>query len=147
MAQGQAAEPHRAPHRALSLSVDLPYPLQVLQSFSSIEEDCTVCPSWCLTLRARGHSCGAALERHIPQYSLDVPTVSVAPAAVGVGTGEPGFLHGLWIPLPFSLSLPGCRNLPTTSPWGSGPVNDSLGHGSGTGESLGLGQLLPACCI
>ncbi|KAM5267433.1 cilia- and flagella-associated protein 65 isoform 1-T1 [Hipposideros larvatus] len=46
---------------------------KVLQNFNNIEEDCTVCPSWCLTLRARGHSYAAALEHHIPQYSLDAP--------------------------------------------------------------------------
>lgn len=65
-----------------------PGPLQVLQSFSNIEDDCTVCPSWNLTLRARGHSYAAALEHHVPQYSMDVPKVRVAPAAVGVGLGS-----------------------------------------------------------
>ncbi|KAF6113167.1 cilia and flagella associated protein 65 [Phyllostomus discolor] len=59
---------------------------KVLQNFSSIEEDCTVCPSWCLTLRARGHSCSAALERHIPQYCLDVPALFPA-----VSPGEPSY--------------------------------------------------------
>lgn len=69
-------------------------PPQVLQSYNNIEEDCTVCPSWCLTLRARGHSYCTALEHHIPQCSLDAPKVSVAPAAVGGETGEPVFFLG-----------------------------------------------------
>lgn len=72
--------------------------LQVQQSFNNIEEDCTLCPSWCLTLRAQGHSYQASLEHHIPQYSLDAPKVSVAPAAVESGTGEPGFCRGVRIP-------------------------------------------------
>lgn len=97
--QGQAGVLHRVRHRTLSLPVGR-MPLQVLQNFSNIEEDCTVCPSWCLTLRAQGHSYRAALEHHIPQYSLEVPKVSMAPAAGGGGTGEPGFCLGLQIPLP-----------------------------------------------
>ncbi|XP_013375236.1 PREDICTED: coiled-coil domain-containing protein 108 isoform X3 [Chinchilla lanigera] len=46
---------------------------KVLQSYNNIEEDCTVCPSWCLIVRARGHSYGATLEHHVPQYFLDAP--------------------------------------------------------------------------
>jgi hypothetical protein len=56
-----------------------------------------VCPSWCLKVRAQGHSYRAALEHHIPHYSLDAPKVRIAPAAMGVGCGV-----GLWIPLFFS---------------------------------------------
>ena len=58
---------------------------QVLQSYNNIEEDCTVCPSWCLTLRAQGHSYCPGLEHHIPQYTLHAPKVSMAPAAGEVG--------------------------------------------------------------
>lgn len=90
--------PYRIAYRTLSLSTG-PALLQVQQSFNNIEEDCTLCPSWCLTLRAQGHSYQAALEHHIPQYSLDTPKVSVAPAAVESGTGEPGFCRGVQIPL------------------------------------------------
>lgn len=61
------------------------WPLQVLQSYNNIEEDCTVAPSWCLKVRARGHSYYAALEHHIPQYSLDAPKVSTAPTTGGAG--------------------------------------------------------------
>nr|XP_012595751.1 cilia- and flagella-associated protein 65 isoform X1 [Microcebus murinus] len=46
---------------------------KVLRSYNNIEEDCTMCPSWCLTVRAQGHSYYAAFEHHIPQYCLDVP--------------------------------------------------------------------------
>ncbi|XP_076787763.1 cilia- and flagella-associated protein 65 isoform X1 [Arvicanthis niloticus] len=46
---------------------------KVLQCYSNIEEDCTVVPSWCLKVRARGHSYYPALEHHIPHYSLDAP--------------------------------------------------------------------------
>uniref|UniRef100_A0A8D0U5J0 Cilia and flagella associated protein 65 n=1 Tax=Sus scrofa TaxID=9823 RepID=A0A8D0U5J0_PIG len=59
---------------------------KVLRSYNNIEEDCTVCPSWCLTLRARGHSYGATLEHHIPQYSLHVPKLFPA-----VSPGEPSY--------------------------------------------------------
>ncbi|XP_032134056.1 cilia- and flagella-associated protein 65 isoform X4 [Sapajus apella] len=59
---------------------------KVLQSYSNIEEDCTVCPSWCLTVRARGHSYFAGSEHHIPQYSLDVPKLFPA-----VSSGEPTY--------------------------------------------------------
>ncbi|XP_004402829.1 PREDICTED: coiled-coil domain-containing protein 108 [Odobenus rosmarus divergens] len=59
---------------------------KVLRSYSNIEEDCTVCPSWCLTLRARGHSYGAALEHHIPQYSLQAPKLFPA-----VSPNEPSY--------------------------------------------------------
>ncbi|MBZ3880635.1 Coiled-coil domain-containing protein 108, partial [Sciurus carolinensis] len=59
---------------------------KVLWSYSNIEEDCTVCPSWCLTVKVRGHSYFAALEHHVPQYSLDVPKLFPA-----VSSGEPSF--------------------------------------------------------
>lgn len=58
-----------------------------------------MCPSWCLTLRAQGHSYYAGLEHHIPQYSLDAPQVSMAQQQWAVDR-EPGFCHGLQIPLP-----------------------------------------------
>nr|XP_019597442.1 PREDICTED: cilia- and flagella-associated protein 65 [Rhinolophus sinicus] len=59
---------------------------KVLQSFSNIEVDCTVCPSWNLTLRARGHSYASGLEHHVPQYSLDVPKLFPA-----VSPSEPSY--------------------------------------------------------
>ncbi|KAM6178404.1 cilia- and flagella-associated protein 65 [Rhynchocyon petersi] len=59
---------------------------KILQTYSNIEEDCTVCPSWCLTLRARGHSYSAASEHHIPQYTLDAPKLFPA-----VPPGEPSY--------------------------------------------------------
>ncbi|XP_035161653.2 cilia- and flagella-associated protein 65 isoform X5 [Callithrix jacchus] len=59
---------------------------KVLQSYSNIEEDCTVCPSWCLTVRARGHSYFTGSEHHVPQYSLDVPKLFPA-----VSSGEPTY--------------------------------------------------------
>ncbi|XP_022355528.1 cilia- and flagella-associated protein 65 [Enhydra lutris kenyoni] len=59
---------------------------KVLQSYNNIEEDCTVCPSWCLTVRARGHSYRAALEHPVPQYSLHAPKLFPA-----VSAGEPSY--------------------------------------------------------
>ncbi|XP_008823962.1 cilia- and flagella-associated protein 65 isoform X2 [Nannospalax galili] len=59
---------------------------KVLQNYSNIEEDCTVSPSWCLKVRAQGHSYHAALEHHIPQYSLDAPKLFPA-----VPSGEPSY--------------------------------------------------------
>ncbi|XP_051010503.1 cilia- and flagella-associated protein 65 [Acomys russatus] len=59
---------------------------KVLQRYSNIEEDCTVVPSWCLRVRARGHSYHPALEHHIPQYSLDAPKMFPA-----VSSGKPTY--------------------------------------------------------
>ncbi|XP_075386330.1 cilia- and flagella-associated protein 65 [Tenrec ecaudatus] len=57
---------------------------KVLRSYNNIEEECTVCPSWCLTLPVQGHSYSEASEHHIPQYSLDAPKLFPA-----VPAGEP----------------------------------------------------------
>ncbi|GAB1285104.1 Cilia- and flagella-associated protein 65 [Apodemus speciosus] len=62
------------------------YGRQVLQCYSNIEEDCTVVPSWCLKVRARGHSYYPSLEHHIPQYSLDAPKTFPA-----VSSGKPSY--------------------------------------------------------
>lgn len=59
---------------------------KVLQCYSNIEEDCTVVPSWCLKVRARGHSYYPSLEHHIPQYSLDAPQTFPA-----VSSGKPSY--------------------------------------------------------
>ncbi|XP_033086089.1 cilia- and flagella-associated protein 65 isoform X2 [Trachypithecus francoisi] len=59
---------------------------KVLQNYSNIEEDCTMCPSWCLMVRAQGHSYFSGFEHHIPQYSLDVPKLFPA-----VSSGEPTY--------------------------------------------------------
>uniref|UniRef100_A0A4X2JWM6 Cilia and flagella associated protein 65 n=1 Tax=Vombatus ursinus TaxID=29139 RepID=A0A4X2JWM6_VOMUR len=45
----------------------------VLRSYNNIEEDCTVFPSWCLRLRARGHTYEVDREHNFPHYTLDVP--------------------------------------------------------------------------
>ncbi|NWW99450.1 CFA65 protein, partial [Caloenas nicobarica] len=46
---------------------------KVLRHYSNIEEDATICPSWCLTVRLRAHTYEAGREHFIPQYILDVP--------------------------------------------------------------------------
>ncbi|NXF31945.1 CFA65 protein, partial [Nyctibius bracteatus] len=46
---------------------------KVLRHYSNIEEDATICPSWCLTVRLRAHTYEAEPEHFIPQYILDVP--------------------------------------------------------------------------
>ncbi|XP_074001440.1 cilia- and flagella-associated protein 65 [Numenius arquata] len=46
---------------------------KVLRHYSNIEEDATICPSWCLTVRLRAHTYEAEREHFIPQYILDVP--------------------------------------------------------------------------
>lgn len=56
--------------RALSLLCP-----QVLRQYSNIEEDATICPPWCLTVRLRAHTFEAEREHFIPQYVLDVPKV------------------------------------------------------------------------
>ncbi|XP_023578883.1 cilia- and flagella-associated protein 65 isoform X2 [Octodon degus] len=59
---------------------------KVLQNYNNIKEDCTVCPSWCLLVQARGHSYSAALEHHVPQYLLDAPQLFPA-----VSSGKPSY--------------------------------------------------------
>ncbi|NXY86806.1 CFA65 protein, partial [Alcedo cyanopectus] len=56
---------------------------KVLRHYSNIEEDATICPSWCLTVRLRAHTYEAEREHFIPQYVLDVPKAfpPVAPNA------------------------------------------------------------------
>ncbi|XP_055575401.1 cilia- and flagella-associated protein 65 [Falco cherrug] len=46
---------------------------KVLRHYSNIEEDATICPSWCLTVRLRAHTYEAEREHFIPHYILDVP--------------------------------------------------------------------------
>ncbi|XP_043852035.1 cilia- and flagella-associated protein 65 [Dromiciops gliroides] len=46
---------------------------KVLRSYNNIEEDCTVFPSWCLRLKAMGHSYEVDREHNFPRYTLDVP--------------------------------------------------------------------------
>uniref|UniRef100_A0A8C5L8Q8 Cilia and flagella associated protein 65 n=1 Tax=Jaculus jaculus TaxID=51337 RepID=A0A8C5L8Q8_JACJA len=77
---------------------------KVLQHYNNVEEDCTLSPSWCLTVRARGHSYCAALEHHIPQYCLDAPKLFPA-----VSSGSPSYRSLLLVNegnmlLTFSLS-------------------------------------------
>ncbi|NXP82591.1 CFA65 protein, partial [Ramphastos sulfuratus] len=54
---------------------------KVLRNYSNIQEDATICPSWCLTVRLRAHTFEAGREHFIPQYMLDVPKAfpAVAP--------------------------------------------------------------------
>ncbi|NWX42945.1 CFA65 protein, partial [Steatornis caripensis] len=46
---------------------------KVLRHYSYIQEDATICPSWCLTVKLRAHTYEAEREHFIPQYILDVP--------------------------------------------------------------------------
>ncbi|XP_019472669.1 cilia- and flagella-associated protein 65 isoform X3 [Meleagris gallopavo] len=46
---------------------------KVLRQYSNIEEDATICPPWCLTIKLRAHTYEAKREHFIPQYLLDVP--------------------------------------------------------------------------
>ncbi|XP_015724709.1 cilia- and flagella-associated protein 65 isoform X2 [Coturnix japonica] len=46
---------------------------KVLRQYSNIEEDATICPPWCLTIRLRAHTFEAKREHFIPRYRLDVP--------------------------------------------------------------------------
>uniref|UniRef100_A0A8C3S3X0 Coiled-coil domain containing 108 n=1 Tax=Chelydra serpentina TaxID=8475 RepID=A0A8C3S3X0_CHESE len=48
---------------------------KVLRHYSNIEEDSTTCPSWCLTIRLRGHTFEADRQHFIPHYVLDSPKV------------------------------------------------------------------------
>ncbi|NWJ00164.1 CFA65 protein, partial [Crypturellus undulatus] len=54
---------------------------KVLRHYKNIDEDATICPSWCLTVRLRAHTYEAEREHFIPQYILDVPKTfpAVAP--------------------------------------------------------------------
>ncbi|NXD78761.1 CFA65 protein, partial [Halcyon senegalensis] len=61
---------------------------KVLRHYSNIEEDATICPSWCLTVRLRAHTYEAEQEHFIPRYILDVPKAfpPVAPNADTYGS-------------------------------------------------------------
>ncbi|XP_074404758.1 cilia- and flagella-associated protein 65 isoform X6 [Zonotrichia albicollis] len=48
-------------------------PPEVMRHYNNIEDDATICPSWCLTVRLRAHTYEAKQEHIIPQYILDVP--------------------------------------------------------------------------
>ncbi|NXE41656.1 CFA65 protein, partial [Ptilorrhoa leucosticta] len=46
---------------------------KVMRHYTNIENDATICPSWCLTVRLRAHTYEAGREHFTPQYILDVP--------------------------------------------------------------------------
>ncbi|XP_063256798.1 cilia- and flagella-associated protein 65 isoform X2 [Prinia subflava] len=46
---------------------------KVMRHYTNIENDATICPSWCLTVRLRAHTYEAKQEYTMPQYILDVP--------------------------------------------------------------------------
>ncbi|NXR64377.1 CFA65 protein, partial [Rhadina sibilatrix] len=46
---------------------------KVMRHYTNIENDSTICPSWCLTVRLRAHTYEAERVHFIPQYILDVP--------------------------------------------------------------------------
>ncbi|NXS88297.1 CFA65 protein, partial [Erpornis zantholeuca] len=46
---------------------------KVMRHYTNIENDATICPSWCLTVRLRVHTYEAEREHSFPQYILDVP--------------------------------------------------------------------------
>ncbi|NXN79821.1 CFA65 protein, partial [Bombycilla garrulus] len=46
---------------------------KVMRHYTNIENDATICPSWCLTVRLRAHTYEAKQEHFFPQYILDVP--------------------------------------------------------------------------
>uniref|UniRef100_A0A8U8AJE2 CFA65 protein n=1 Tax=Geospiza parvula TaxID=87175 RepID=A0A8U8AJE2_GEOPR len=46
---------------------------KVMRHYNNIENDATICPSWCLTVRLRAHTYEENQEHIIPQYILDVP--------------------------------------------------------------------------
>nr|XP_030133177.3 cilia- and flagella-associated protein 65 isoform X5 [Taeniopygia guttata] len=48
---------------------------KVMRHYTNIENDATICPSWCLTVRLRAHTYEAKREHIIPQYVLDVPKI------------------------------------------------------------------------
>ncbi|NXK96416.1 CFA65 protein, partial [Formicarius rufipectus] len=46
---------------------------KVMRHYTNVENDATICPSWCLTVKLRAHTYEAEREHFIPQYILDVP--------------------------------------------------------------------------
>ncbi|NXX36820.1 CFA65 protein, partial [Nicator chloris] len=46
---------------------------KVMRHYTNIENDATICPSWCLTVRLRAHTYEEKQEHFIPQYILDIP--------------------------------------------------------------------------
>ncbi|XP_027534628.1 cilia- and flagella-associated protein 65 isoform X1 [Neopelma chrysocephalum] len=48
---------------------------KVMRHYTNVENDATICPSWCLTVKLRAHTYEAEREHLIPQYILDVPKI------------------------------------------------------------------------
>ncbi|NWZ42293.1 CFA65 protein, partial [Brachypodius atriceps] len=46
---------------------------KVMRHYTNVENDATICPSWCLTVRLRAHTYEAERVHFVPQYILDVP--------------------------------------------------------------------------
>ncbi|XP_062354395.1 cilia- and flagella-associated protein 65 [Cinclus cinclus] len=58
---------------------------KVMRHYTNIENDVTICPSWCLTVRLRAHTYEEKREHFIPQYILDVPK-TFPPVVCGTDT-------------------------------------------------------------
>ncbi|NXR74777.1 CFA65 protein, partial [Pycnonotus jocosus] len=58
---------------------------KVTRHYTNVENDATICPSWCLTVRLRAHTYEAERVRFIPQYILDVPK-TFPPVVLGTDT-------------------------------------------------------------
>ncbi|XP_053554126.1 cilia- and flagella-associated protein 65 [Bombina bombina] len=52
---------------------------KVLRSYRNVE-DATICPPWCITLRARGHTFELGHEHFVPRCVLDTPRAIFPPA-------------------------------------------------------------------
>ncbi|XP_053803747.1 cilia- and flagella-associated protein 65 isoform X5 [Vidua chalybeata] len=59
---------------------------KVMRHYTNIENDATICPSWCLTVRLRAHTYEAKREHIIPQYILDVPKQTFPPVVCDTDT-------------------------------------------------------------
>ncbi|NXK62188.1 CFA65 protein, partial [Sylvietta virens] len=92
---------------------------KVMRHYTNIENDATICPSWCLTVRLRAHTYEAEQEQYIPQYILDIPK-TFPPVVCDTDTYCSMLLSNTSnSPMTFSMNQTACRSV---------LVKPSLGH-------------------
>ncbi|KAG8125280.1 hypothetical protein E2320_020475, partial [Naja naja] len=79
---------------------------KVLRHYNNVEEPITICPSWSLTIRLRGHTFQPGRQHFIPQFTLDCHKVKNRKITEGL------FLQSKSLPVS-QVFPPVCRNVTT----------------------------------
>ncbi|KYO24080.1 coiled-coil domain-containing protein 108 isoform A [Alligator mississippiensis] len=84
---------------------------KVLRHYSNVEEDVTLCPSWCLTLRLQAHTFEPGQQHFIPAYILDAPQTFPV-VDVGTSTYRSALLQNTGpSPLTFTMDSDSCPSV------------------------------------